>query len=74
MTERVKEIREINYLSKDFDGYKQDLINFLKKYFPNEWQDFNDASGGMALLEMIAYLGDSLTFILDRQVNEGFLD
>jgi|3_EtaG_2_1085321.scaffolds.fasta_scaffold01918_3 hypothetical protein len=74
MTERVKEIREINYLSKDFDDYKQDLINFLKKYFPNEWQDFNDASGGMALLEMIAYLGDSLTFLLDRQVNEGFLD
>jgi hypothetical protein len=74
MTERVKEIREINYLSKDFDGYKQDLITFLKKYFPNEWQDFNDASGGMALLEMIAYLGDSLTFLLDRQVNEGFLD
>jgi hypothetical protein len=74
MTERIKEIREINYLSKDFDGYKQDLINFLKKYFPNEWQDFNEASGGMALLELVAYLGDSLTFLLDRQVNEGFLD
>ena len=74
MTERIKEIREINYLSKDFDGYKQDLINFLKKYFPNEWQDFNEASGGMALLELVAYLGDSLTFLLDRQVNEGFID
>jgi hypothetical protein len=73
-SERVKEIREINYLSKDFDGYKQDLIVFLKKYFPNEWQDFNEASGGMALLEMIAYLGDSLAFLLDRQVNEGFID
>ena len=74
MTERIKEIREINYLSKDFDGYKQDLINFLKKYFPNEWQDFNEASGGMALLELVAYLGDSLAFLLDRQVNEGFID
>ena len=30
-TERIREIREINYLSKDFDGYKRDLINFIKK-------------------------------------------
>tara|TARA_R110000851_G_scaffold329867_1_gene502129 strand:+ start:647 stop:2467 length:1821 start_codon:yes stop_codon:yes gene_type:complete len=73
-SERVKEIREINYLSKDFDSFKVDLIDFAKKYFPDEWQDFSEASGGMALLEMVAYLGDSLAFLLDRQVNEGFID
>tara|TARA_R110000744_G_scaffold173734_3_gene292468 strand:- start:2966 stop:4786 length:1821 start_codon:yes stop_codon:yes gene_type:complete len=73
-SERQKEIREINYISKDFDGFKADLIDFVKKYFPDEWQDFNEASGGMALLEMVAYLGDSLAFLMDRQVNEGFID
>jgi len=75
MTEAVdKEIRDIDYISKDFNGYKTDLIDFLKKYFPDTWQDFSQVSGGMALLEMVAYVGDSLSFLMDRQINEGFID
>ena len=41
--------KEINYISKDFDSIKSDLINYIKRYFPNEFRDFNDASGGMAI-------------------------
>ena len=48
--------REINYLSKDFDSIKADLIEYTKRHFPNDFRDFNDASGGMAILDMIAML------------------
>ena len=61
--------RQINYLSKDFDSIKADLMDYVKRHFPNDWRDFNDASGGMAILELMAYVGDILTFNIDRQVN-----
>ena len=66
--------RDINYLSKDFDSIKADLIDYVKRYFPNDWRDFNDASGGMAILEMMAYVGDILSFNIDRQVNEAYIN
>tara|TARA_Y100000310_G_scaffold222421_1_gene224132 strand:- start:62 stop:1921 length:1860 start_codon:yes stop_codon:yes gene_type:complete len=66
--------RDINYLSKDFDSIKSDLIDYVKRHFPNEWRDFNDASGGMAILDMMAYIGDILSFNIDRQVNEAYIN
>ena len=44
----------VSYTSKDFDSIKSDLIAYVKRYFPNEFQDFNDASGGMAILDLMA--------------------
>ena len=66
--------REINYLSKDFDSIKSDLIDYVKRHFPSDWRDFNDASGGMAILELIAYVGDILSYNIDRQVNESYIN
>ena len=66
--------RDIYYLSKDFDSIKSDLIDDVKRHFPSDWRDFNDASGGMALLELIAYVGDILSFNVDRQVNEAYIN
>ena len=70
----LKEVRNINYLSKDFDSIKTSLIEFIQQNFPNDFQDFNEASGGMALLEMMAYVGDVLSFNIDRQVNEAYIN
>lgn len=65
--------KDISYMSKDFDSIKSDLIAYVKRYFPNEFQDFNDASGGMAILELMAYVGDILSYNIDKQVNETFI-
>ena len=72
--ERLREVRNINYLAKDFDAIKQDLINYLQENFPNDFQDFNEASGGMALVELLAYVGDQMNFYTDRQANETFIN
>ena len=66
--------RQINYLSKDFNSIKSDLMEYVKRHFPSDWRDFNDASGGMAILELIAYVGDILSFNIDRQVNEAYIN
>lgn len=65
---------QVNYLSRDFSTIRQDLINYLSAFFPEQWQDFNVASPGMALLELNAYVGDLLSYVADKKFNELFLD
>ena len=63
----------VNYLNKDFDALKQSLMNYAKSYFPNTYRDFNETSPGMMLLEMNAYVGDTLSFYIDQQYREMLL-
>src|ERR1035437_10134550 len=62
------------YINKDFDGIKQDLVNLLKTQYPDQFQDFNSISIGMSLIELLAYVSDSLNFSADKKFNELFLD
>jgi len=64
----------VNYLSRDFSSIRGDLINYLKTFFPEQWQDFNVTSPGMALLELNAYVGDLLSYATDKKYNELFID
>ena len=59
-----------NYLSRDFGSLKQSLIQYTKTYFPDVYQDFNETSPGMMLIEMSAYVGDVLSFYIDQQYKE----
>ena len=63
----------INYLNKDFTALKQSLMEYAKSYFPNTYRDFNETSPGMMLLEMNAYVGDVLSFYIDKQYKEMLL-
>jgi hypothetical protein len=65
---------KVNYLSKDYNSIRRDLVNFLKAYFPEQWQDFNVASPGMAMLELNAYIADQLSFAVDSKFNQLFID
>ena len=65
--------RDIKYLNKDFSSYRTNLINFAKTYFPNVYNDFNESDPGMLFIEMAAYVGDILTFQMDAQFKEHFI-
>lgn len=65
--------RNISYLSKDFNSFRNELINFTKTYFPNTYTDFSVASPGMMFMEQASYIGDVLSFYLDNQVQENFI-
>lgn len=64
----------IKYTNRDFDSIKQDLVEFAKRYYPETYKDFTEASFGSMLFDMVAMVGDSLSFYLDYQANESFLD
>ena len=65
--------KDIRYLSRDFPSLKQNLIDFAKNYFPDTYQDFNEASPGMMFLEMAAYVGDVLSFYTDVTLQESMI-
>lgn len=65
--------RDINYINKDFNDYRSQLINFSQTYFPNTYTDFSPASPGIMFMEQAAYVGDVLSFYLDNQIQETFL-
>lgn len=63
----------INYINKNFGEYKNSLNQFAKTYFPSTYADFSPSSPGTMFLEMSAYVGDVLSFYLDNQIQENFI-
>ncbi len=65
--------RDIRYIDRNFDSIRANLIDYSKTYFPNTYNDFTETSTGMLFMEMAAYVGDVLSFYLDNQVQETFI-
>ena len=65
--------RNITYTSRDFNTFRNSLIDYSKTYFPNTYNDFSSDSTGMLFIEMAAYVGDVLSFYLDNQIQETFI-
>ena len=67
------ENRDIKYVNKDFGDLRNALIEYTKTYFPSTYNDFSPSSPGMLFLEMSAYVGDVMSFYLDNQIQENFI-
>jgi hypothetical protein len=64
---------DIKYLNKDFATFKTDLIEYAKSYFPTVYNDFTQASPGSMFINMASYVGDVLSFYLDNQLQETYV-
>ena len=65
--------RNITYTNRDFNTFRNALIDYSKTYFPNTFNDFTSDSTGMLFIEMASYVGDVLSFYLDNQIQETFI-
>lgn len=70
----IKQKRQRNYLAKDFNSLRSEMIQYAKLYFPDKIQDFSEASVGGLMIDLVAYVGDLTSFYLDHQFNELGLD
>ena len=66
--------KDIKYLNKNYNQFKEDLTNFTKNYFPNSFNDFSESNPGMIFLELASYVGDVLSFYTDTQIQETFIE
>jgi hypothetical protein len=64
---------DVKYINKDFSEFKSALTEFSKTYFPTTYANFTPSSPGTMFLEMSAYVGDILSFYLDNQIQENFI-
>ena len=68
-----KKLVPIRYTNRDFSSIRESLTEHARRYYPNTFKDFNEASFGALMIDTVSYIGDVLSFYLDYQANESFL-
>lgn len=66
--------KKINYLSRDFEDIKEELLKFSNKYYPEIFNDFDDSSIGAWFIDLVSAVGDDLSYHTDRMYQETNLD
>jgi hypothetical protein len=66
--------RSSDFKSYDFETLKRTMISYLRENYPEEFNDFIDSSEYVALIDLIAYLGQNLSFRIDLNARENFLE
>tara|TARA_A100001515_G_scaffold144656_1_gene149416 strand:- start:5240 stop:7033 length:1794 start_codon:yes stop_codon:yes gene_type:complete len=74
MPDNQKKIIPINYTHREFESIRDDLMGIAKRYYRDSFRDFSEASFGSMMLDAVSYVGDQLSFYMDYNVNESFLD
>jgi hypothetical protein len=62
------------FQSYDFDTLRRVLIAYLQENYPEDFNDYTDSSEYIALVDLIAYLGQNLSFRIDLNARENFLE
>ena len=73
VTRKSNQGRDVKYLNKDFSGFRENLIEYAKTYFPKTYTDFNESSPGMMFIEMASYVGDVLSYYVDDSLKESMM-
>ena len=66
--------KKISYLSRDFSSIRGELEKFSKQYYPELSDDWNDSSVGSWFIDLVASVGDDLSYYIDRASQETTLD
>lgn len=74
MPDEQKKIIPINYTARDYESIRRELLTIVERFYPDTLQDFSEGSFGSLMLDAVSYVGDQLSFYLDYNVNEAFLD
>lgn len=64
------EIRTRKFLNKTFNEFRDDMISYIRTYYPDKIQDFSENSVLGSLIDISAFVGDNLSFYLDHQISE----
>jgi hypothetical protein len=66
--------KEADFQSYDFETLRKSMIDYLRTYYPEDFNDFTESSEYVALIDLIAFLGQSLAFRTDLNARENFFD
>ena len=66
--------QEADFTSYDFETLRKSMIDYLRIYYPEDFNDFTDSSEYISLIDLIAFMGQSLAFRTDLNARENFID
>ena len=66
--------READFQSYDFETLRKSFVDYLRLYYPETFNDFIESSEYIALLDVIAFMGQALAFRTDLNTRENYLD
>jgi hypothetical protein len=66
--------QEANFQSYDFETLRKTFVDYLRLYYPETFNDYIESSEFIALLDVMAFMGQSLAFRTDLNTRENYLD
>jgi hypothetical protein len=66
--------READFQSYDFETLRKSFVDYLRLYYPETFNDYIESSEFIALLDVIAFMGQSLAFRTDLNTRENYID
>jgi hypothetical protein len=72
-TNRTKRITEVDYTKTSFNEIKKELVEYVKRHYPDTYKDFKKSSFGSLMFDLVSYVGDQLHYYLDHNANEAIL-
>jgi len=73
-TKLYQTFRNADFQSYDYETLRASMVSYLQLYYPEDFNDFIESSEFIALIDMIAFLGQSLAFRADLNARENFID
>lgn len=65
-------VPQVDYTSRDYLSIRDDLVNLIPTFAP-DWTSRDESDFGIAILQMFAYMGDLMSYYIDRSANEAFI-
>ena len=66
--------RNADFQSYDFDNLRRTMINYLRENYPEDFNDYIESSEYLAIIDLIAYMGQNFAFRNDLNARENFLE
>ena len=66
--------QEADFQSYDFETLRKSFVDYLRLYYPETFNDYIESSEFIALLDVMAFMGQSLAFRTDLNTRENYLD
>ena len=66
--------RQADFKSYDFETIRRTMVSYIRENYPDDFNDFIESSEYVALLDLIAYIAQSLSFRVDLNARENFIE
>ena len=73
-TKIYQSFKNAEFQSYDFETLRRTMITYLRENYPEDFNDYIDSSEYVALIDLIAFLGQNLSFRIDLNARENFLE